>query len=154
MKLKITSLFLLLLCAGFQVKAQEPALMRTDRRPVAVDDINGERIKHIGNSTPRQHIGVSDLTDEQKQQIRTVEISMQRTVVQVNNQLAEKQARQHTLEAQDKPDMKAINRCIDEQVKLIADKLKAEAEFKQKVRTLLTEEQRVEFDSKVQHRHY
>ena len=69
-------------------------------------------------------------------------------MIQLENQLAEKRAQLKTLEQVDKPDMKAINSKIDEISALQNKRMKASAANRAKVRSLLTDEQRVMFDSR------
>ncbi len=154
MKLSLSKVMLtcLLLAGVYAIAgAQELQQLREGgRRPVLVDDINQVKLLEVGENI--QLLGgygfISNLSQGQHQQIKTLELAKQKQLNQLNNQLAEKKARLRTLEAQDKPDMKAINQTIDEQAKLMADKMKAEAECRQKVRAILTDEQRVEFDAR------
>ena len=123
--------------------AQEP-LPRENRRPVLVDDVNGGRMVNI-----RQSIRLADLnlSDEQRAQIEKWQMEMQKGVTQLDNQLREKQVRLQMLETQKVANMKAINQNIDEQAKLLAKQMKLKAGYKQKIRTLLNDEQRKRFDA-------
>ena len=53
-----------------------------------------------------------------------------------------------TLTTAESPDMKAINKLIDENAKLRADLAKQRAANHQEFRKILTEEQRIKFDSR------
>lgn len=88
------------------------------------------------------------LTAEQQESIKNLRLELRKEMIQIDNQLAEKRAQLKTLEQVEKPDMKAINSKIDEITALQNKKMKASAANKAKVRSLLTDEQRVAFDSR------
>lgn len=151
----MTNKSILLIIAVFALfytaaNAQE-SLPRNDRRPVLIDDINRDLLINLNkdNAYTVPGIPVDNITASQNEQLRAVRTEKQKQLNRLDNQLAEKRAQQRTLETQDKPSMKAINKLIDEQAELLINKMKIEAEYKQKIRSILTEEQRVEFDSKV-----
>jgi len=126
--------------------AQEPLSKQEYRRPVLSDDVNGERILNIRQNI-KQPDRLAGLSDEQREQIKKLQVEMQKGLNQLNNQLREKQARLQTLETQDVVDMKTINQNIDEQAKLLKEQMKLKAEYKQKIRAVLNDEQRVRFDA-------
>ncbi len=90
---------------------------------------------------------IPDLTDTQKDQLKTMRLELQKEALPLRNEIRELHARLTTLETAEKPDMKAINQVIDK----IAEKKKAlrkmHAEHKQDVRKILTDEQRIVFDN-------
>ena len=134
----------LFFAAIITVSAQETLNQRENRRPVLVDDIRGGRMLNI-----RQHISSLDnldLSNEQREQITKLQAEMQKGLDQLNNRLSEKQAHLKTLETQPAVKMKAINKNIDEQAKLLAKQMKLKAEYKQKIRATLDKEQRELFD--------
>jgi septal ring factor EnvC (AmiA/AmiB activator) len=133
----------LLLAATITINAQEP-LQRENRRTVLQDDINGERILNLRQNT-FQLDTLAGLSNEQREQIRQLQAEMQNGLNRLNNQLREKQIRLQTLEKQNVVNMKAINKNIDEQAKLLAEQMKMKANYKQKIRALLDEEQRGRF---------
>ncbi|MDR0661408.1 MAG: hypothetical protein LBG19_11620 [Prevotellaceae bacterium] len=122
-----------------------------DKRPVLIDDINRDLLLEFNKDKSHKVPGVpvSAISTVQKEQLRILQTEKQKKLNQINNLLGEKKAQQRTLEASDKPDMKAINKLLDEQASLIGNKLKVEAVFKQQVRSILTEEQRIEFDANI-----
>ena len=136
----------LFLAMAITVNAQEPLNKPEYRRPVLSDDINGERILNLRQNS-KQPDKLAGLSDEQREQIKKLQTEMQKGLNQLNNQLREKQARLQTMETQDIVDMKAVNQNIDEQAKLLAEQMKLKAEYKQKIRALLDNEQRVRFDA-------
>ena len=84
-----------------------------------------------------------------KKLIRTEQLK-ERT--QTDNLLKEKRAKLESLQTADKPDLKEINKVIDEITALQAQKMKSQAASRQKIRSLLTEEQRALFDARGAHR--
>jgi len=127
--------------------AQELLNQPENRRPVLVDDVNAERILNIRNNA-RQPNTLEGLSDEQREQIKKLQEEMQKKGLnQLNNQLREKRVHLKALETQDVVNMKAINKNIDEQAKLIAKQMKLKAEYKQKIRAVLNNEQRTRFDA-------
>jgi Spy/CpxP family protein refolding chaperone len=62
--------------------------------------------------------------------------------------MEELRAKEHTLATSEKPDMKAINANIDEMTKVQNQLMKAMASHRQDIRSLLTEEQKIRFDSR------
>lgn len=92
--------------------------------------------------------GIPDMTDQQKQKAEDLCLAHQKTMTAQKNILNEKQAHLKTLQGVDKPDMTAINKTIDEISGIKSDMMKKCAATKQSFRELLTEKQRVVFDSK------
>lgn len=141
-KLLLPALFLL---TG-SLFAQEP-FKREDKRPVLVDDIRN--IREVLRGDKQAFVNgtvISDLSNEQLEKIGSLLVEKYKKLNKLSNELVEQQARQQTLEAQDQPDMKKIDKLIDEQVATIGRLMKLEASYKQKVRALLTDAQRVEYD--------
>jgi len=85
-------------------------------------------------------------TPEQQKQMAEFKLSLQKEMIQIDNQLNEKKAQLKTLEQVEKPNMKSVYAKIDEITNLQNQKMKVMATHKNKVRSILTEEQRVKFD--------
>ena len=90
---------------------------------------------------------IPDLTEEQKTQIHQIRTSGQKAALPVKNQLREKRAKLITLTSADKYDAKAVNAVVDDISKLEKTIMLFQIEHKQQIRSVLTEEQRVVFDS-------
>ncbi len=90
-------------------------------------------------------IKLDDKQHEEIEKIRTQEVK-ERT--QMQNALKEKRAKLEGLQTADKPDMKEVNKTIDEISSLLAQEMKTTASNRQKIRSILTEEQRVYFDAR------
>lgn len=93
-------------------------------------------------------LNLPDLTDEQKDQIKALHTAGQKEMIQSTNKIGELEAKLRTLQTADKPDMKKINSTIDEISVIKTDMAKKRAAHQQAIRSLLTEEQRVVFDSR------
>ena len=94
---------------------------------------------------------IPNLTDEQNKQIADLQTDHLKKMTNLRNQLFEKQAHLRTLNTADTPDMKAINTTIEEIGSLRTDMMKERESHLQKVRGLLTADQRVVFDSSPMH---
>jgi Spy/CpxP family protein refolding chaperone len=92
---------------------------------------------------------ISDLTPQQYAEIKELILNKNKILIQTENELNEKKALLKTLETSDNPNMKSIDKLIEEIGSLIVTQMRANAECTQKIRSLLTEEQRVEFDMKI-----
>lgn len=88
-----------------------------------------------------------DLTEEQQGKIEELKTAQMKEMLQLKNQLNELKAKQQTLKSAENADMKAINANIDEITSVKNKMMKQKAKHHQDVRALLTEDQRVKFDS-------
>ena len=88
------------------------------------------------------------LTTEQKKSIFDLKSNLQKSVLPVKNMIGEKKAHLKTLSTVDNPDMNAINSTIDEIASLKAQIMKLKMANRQEIRKLLTDKQRVIFDTK------
>ena len=93
------------------------------------------------------HSGIPNLTDEQKAKIKDLRLANFKEMQPLRNQLGELKAKQRTLTTMDKPDIKAIDANIDEISKVTNQLMKIRAAHHQQVRVLLTDEQKIWFDS-------
>jgi Spy/CpxP family protein refolding chaperone len=100
----------------------------------------------------RGHAGL-ELTDEQQAKAEELKLNMQKAALPLKNELGENRAKMRTLTTAENPDMKAINKLIDNNAELRADLEKLRAAKHQEFRKMLTDEQRVKFDSKPQGRY-
>ena len=111
----------------------------------------GRGWKADNDGFPGRHMNLPNLTDEQKEQIAKLRTENMKAMQDSRNLMQEKMARLHTLQTADKPDMKSINGLIDEIAGIKATMAKTQAAHHQKIRSLLTDEQRVIFDSRPHH---
>ena len=128
---KITNVLLasmLLLFTAFQVNAQR----------------NYEKFEQRSDRMQQ----MLDLTEDQETKIEVLRTAHLKEMLQFRNKLNELIAKEQTLTSADKADMKAINANIDEITSVKNKMMKQQAEHHQNVRSLLTEDQRVIFDSR------
>jgi len=95
---------------------------------------------------------MTSLDDKQREEIRKIRTEQMKERTQMRALLNEKRARLEVLQIADKPDMKEINKVIDEIASIQVQEMKAMAANRQKIRSLLTEEQRVYFDAHIANR--
>ena len=88
-----------------------------------------------------------ELTDAQKEQIEKLRTQHMKNVLPLRNELGELRAELRTLSTVDKVNMTDINKKIDEMGKVQTELMKERAAHRQQIRSLLTDEQRVKFDS-------
>ncbi len=92
-----------------------------------------------------------DLTDDQKDQIQALRVEHKKVALENRNQLAVLKAELKVLTTAENADMKGINKKADEIGTLKTKMAKQRLAHHQEVRKLLTEEQRLVFDTKMQH---
>ncbi len=89
-----------------------------------------------------------DMTDAQQEKIKQLRLDHQQEALLLRNQMGELKAKLRTLETAEKTDLGAINSTIDQIGKVQNQMHKKRAAHKQEVRKVLTDEQRVIFDSR------
>ncbi|MFC1729721.1 Spy/CpxP family protein refolding chaperone [candidate division KSB1 bacterium] len=87
-----------------------------------------------------------DITEAQQKDLKNLHTKHLKIMMNSKNQLKEKQARLNTLSNADKADMNAINAAVDQVGTIKTQMMKERASFKQEVRKILNEEQRLIFD--------
>ncbi|MBN1351198.1 Spy/CpxP family protein refolding chaperone [candidate division KSB1 bacterium] len=90
---------------------------------------------------------IPDLTDQQKEQIETLQTAHIKATLPLQNEIAEKRARMRTLSTAEKVDMNKINETIDAIGALDVKLMKLQAAHHQEIRKLLTDKQRLFFDT-------
>ncbi len=112
--------------------------------------MQGHPGKMMGQGNPGQMMmnRIPNLTEEQKDQIKALRLEMMKKALPVRNLIAEKRARLRSLQTEKNVNLKKVNALIDEIAGLKADIAKMRAAKKQQIRRLLTEEQRIIFDSR------
>ena len=88
------------------------------------------------------------LNDQQREELKKIRTEQLKERTRTRNLLNEKRAKLETLQTADKPNMKEINKVIDEIAAIQAQQMKAQADSRQKIRSLLTEEQRALYDAR------
>lgn len=86
------------------------------------------------------------LTADQQKQMAEFRLNLQKEMLQIDNQLNVRRAELKALQQVEKPNMKSIYSKIDEITGLQNKKMKAKADHQNQARSILTEEQRIQFD--------
>ena len=95
-----------------------------------------------------QECRIPDLTEDQQNKIDALRLEHMKEMNAYRNQMNELRAKKHTLMTSDNADMKEINGVIDQMTSIHNTMMKSSAKHQQSVRSLLTDEQRVYFDSR------
>ncbi len=95
-----------------------------------------------------ERMPIPDLTEEQKSAIKALRTEAKKQRLPLKNQLNEKRARLRTIATSSNVNMNELNKVADEIGSLRNQLMKQQLATHQKVRDLLTEEQRIHFDSR------
>ncbi len=96
---------------------------------------------------------IPDLTEEQEAEIRQLRLQQIERNTKHRNQLNELRARKRNLMTDAQTDREGVNEVIDEMTSLRNMQMKENVAHRQAVRELLTDDQRIIFDSKPMYRH-
>ena len=125
---------------------------------MVINVTNAQQVQRHGSrhgTANEQGFGVErglNLTEDQQAQMKSLRLKLQQEMLPIRNKLGENRARFRTLSTAENADLKAINKLIDGNSQLTASMAKLRAANHQAVRKLLTEEQRIIFDSRDFHR--
>jgi len=89
-----------------------------------------------------------NLTEDQQTQMKSMMLKLQQDMLPIRNKIGENRAKLRTLSTVENADLKAINKVIDSNSQLTASMAKLRAANRQAVRNLLTEEQRIKYDTR------
>lgn len=108
----------------------------------------GRNYSNQGEGKGQACMNIPDLTEDQLSKIETLRIvHLKETTIQ-RNQMNELRAKKHTLMTSDNANMKEINAVIDQMTSNRNAMMKISAKHRQDVRNLLTDDQKVYFDSR------
>lgn len=93
-------------------------------------------------------LGIESLSPEQQEQIRKINLARLEKSSQHRVEMEEMAARKRSLLQVANPDMNAVNQVIDQMSAKRATWLKENVAHRQEIRNLLTEEQRIIYDSR------
>jgi len=91
---------------------------------------------------------IPNLTEEQITNIEGLRVEHLKEMIAFKNNMNELRAKKHTLMTSDNSDMNEINSVIDQMTTLQNRVMKEKASYQQDVRNLLTDDQRVYFNSR------
>lgn len=96
---------------------------------------------------------IPNLTDEQQEKIEALRVEHMKKRTAYRNQIHEKMAQIRTLTSGDNIDMKKAEALAEEVAALKAKMMKESLNYRNNVRNLLTDEQKVYFDSRTKRHH-
>ncbi len=108
--------------------------------------IAGTSFSQQGKINNKKNRCLPDLTEEQEKKIKEIKTEKQKVMLDYRNQLREKKAHLQTVSTGGKVDMNEVNKTIEEIGAVKISIAKNKAEVRQKIRNILTDEQRVQFD--------
>ncbi|MCK5730606.1 MAG: Spy/CpxP family protein refolding chaperone [Draconibacterium sp.] len=147
MKTKILSLLIIAaLFISTGVYAQQP-----NRKQVYKQNAEQKAMMTKRNSSQRSNYQ-KFFTEEQQEAMKTLRLETANNVKPFKNQLRELMAHQQTLTTANNADLKAINKNIDKMSGVKTEIAKIMAAQQQQIRSLLTEEQLLRFDSQKNNR--
>ncbi len=98
-------------------------------------------------------MNIPDLTDAQQTQLKEIRTAHMKEMLPLKNELKERNAHLQTLQTADKPNMNEIYAEIDKIGAIKTNMAKKHADFRQEVRKILTDDQRVYFDMHAEQMH-
>ena len=116
------------------------------QRGQLVQGLNRQEERQV-NRSGGFSLPMGKLDEKQREEFQKIRTAQMKENTQFRNLLREKRAKLEVLQTADKPEMKEINKVIDEIAAIQAQEMKSQAANRQKIRSLLTEEQRVRFDA-------
>lgn len=138
--MKKNMLWISLLLLGFA--------LNTFGQPRYPSRFRGERLQ-------REHfLGIPDLTDEQIEQIKDIQIAHLKDIQPIQNDLKINRATLNALLTEYEPDTTEINKLIERNSQLSAEIQKKNVAYKFRVRNLLTDDQKVYFDNRMHDRRH
>ena len=89
------------------------------------------------------------ITQDQQDKIKNIKLDCEKAIQPLRNELKERNAKLQTAQTAARPDMTAVYKMIDDMVAIKANIEKKEAAMHQDIRKLLTDDQRVAYDTNV-----
>ncbi|MFP8489235.1 Spy/CpxP family protein refolding chaperone [Gracilimonas sp. Q87] len=148
--LKISVLSALLIGLTVDVSAQQRNKMQKNA--------NGDCQGQIMNRADRQGQNMQrmmtqlNLTDDQKAKVEEIHLNGQKGMIPLRNNMQKKNAKLRTLKMSDNYDEDAVNALIEEIGELRTAMMAMRTGHQQQIRKILTEEQRIKFDTMQQKR--
>lgn len=96
---------------------------------------------------PQQMMRGLDLTEDQQEEIKQIHLETQQAVLTLRNQLNEKEARLKTLTSGETADFNTATKVVEEIGEVKTELALNKLETHSKVRALLTDEQKIKFDT-------
>lgn len=107
-----------------------------------------ERVRHHKKMKKNFLAHLPDITEEQKKQMKEIKTSFMKDALPIKNELKEKKARLETLATEEKPSKNKLDDTIEDIGKLKTKLMKLEMNKRQEIRSILTDDQRIIFDTR------
>jgi Spy/CpxP family protein refolding chaperone len=148
--IKISVLSALLIGLTVDVSAQQRNRMQNN----AKGDCQGQMMNRTDMQGQNQQRMITqlNLTDEQRAKVEEIHLNVQKGMIPLRNNIQEKNAQLRTLKMSDDYDELAVNALIEEIGELRTAMMAMRTGHQQQVRKVLTEEQRIKFDTMRQQR--
>jgi Spy/CpxP family protein refolding chaperone len=90
--------------------------------------------------------GMMNFTAEQQEQLKTLKVEQMKSMTQFRNKLGEFNAKMKTITSADDVNLKDVDKLLDEMGEVKLEMAKNQLAFKQSIRAMLTDEQKVMMD--------
>lgn len=148
--LKKYGLVVLVMCFIGASNLQAQQFRRGERPQPRQEQQRGQQGEEMNQKGPRgPHI--PNLTEEQKKQMHSFKLSLEKASLPIKNQVGEKEARLKTLVTAEAYNEKAVNNVIEEIGDLRTKLMKLKVGNGEKIKSILTEEQLVIFNQQLSH---
>lgn len=151
-KALIPAIFIFIVLLSADVFAQRGARTPGMRPQQRYAERQTERAERPQRMMMEDCLFIDDLTEEQEAQIKAIRLQGLEQRTAHRSQMDELRARKRNLMTQAQADTDAINSIIDEMTSLKNTQMKERVAHRQAIRELLTEEQRILFDSRTTRR--
>ncbi len=138
------AVIILLLISGTNLFAQRPDHPQRGQQGGPEMHQRGEQ----GQKGPKG-LRIPNLTEEQKEQLKTIHINEEKEALPLKNQVAEKEARLRTLTTSEEYNERVVNSVIDEISELKGSLMKLKVATGQEIKKILTDEQVVFFNNHI-----
>lgn len=146
--LKKYGLVVLVMCFIGASNLQAQQFKRGERPQPKQEQQRGQQGQEMNEKGPRgPHI--PNLTEEQKEQMHSFKLELDKAALPIQNQVGEKEARLKTLATADSYNEKAVNNVIEEIGALKTELMKLKLANGQKIKSILTDEQVVAFNKQL-----
>lgn len=129
------------------MRGQQPGRMQPGNPPGQGRQIQEREYRHRDMSKRPVQRWMETLTEEQREKMKEIRLSAQENVLALENQIRERKSRLNTLSTGETIDAKAAHSTIEEISNLESDLQKLRWNSRMEIRKLLTNEQKVLFDT-------
>jgi hypothetical protein len=150
MKTKQILAIIVIFVMGLQLSLNAQDSKTKTEQSLHQNQLQGELKNHLPNPPPPPSVlpGIPNLSKEQSESIHKLQITLAIAKLPLENNVREKEARLHTLSTLKNPDIKEIEKQIDEIGVVKIQLAKMQAAHDLDIRNILDDEQRLIFDKR------